>query len=530
MNAIDRVVSYFSPRAGLDRVRARAQVAILREHVDRRTARERRYEAASGGRRTDGWVAPNTSANAEARMGLTRLRARVHDLARNNGWAVSMLDAIETQAIGHGITPRPKTDDKTLAAQYREAWAAWAESRDCDADGRHDYYGLQALAMRTIAEAGEVLIRRRWRRAADGFAIPLQLQILEPEHLDETKDGLYSEQSGERTIQGVVFDKLGARVAYWLFRQHPGDIGYAAGYQSVRVPATEVEHVFLSRRPGQVRGIPWLASSALKLRDLDDFDDATLLAQKMQNCFAGFIHDIDGSSANTGLPVDSSGRVIDAIEPGMLEPLPPGKTVEFTKPNAPGNYAEFTRTQLRAIAAGGGASYELLSGDLSQTSFSGGRIGHLAYRRRVDSWVWKMFVPGFCEPTWEWFATAAVLAGKVREVVPAKWAPPPHEMLDPKSEVVASRDAMRIGTSTLFEEIAARGRDPVDTIHEAAEAFELARSLGLSLDSDPNKAANGGTAPAAEENPDDEDPDAKDPDGKPRKAKTPPQRAGAKEV
>jgi capsid protein len=36
-------------------------------------------------------------------------------------------------------------------------------------------------------------------------------------------------------------------------------------------------HLFERLRPGQVRGVPWFASVILKLRDLDDYDDAELI-------------------------------------------------------------------------------------------------------------------------------------------------------------------------------------------------------------------------------------------------------------
>ena len=44
------------------------------------------------------------------------------------------------------------------------------------------FYGLQELAMRSIAEGGEVLILRRWVMPDDNNPLPIQLQILEGAH------------------------------------------------------------------------------------------------------------------------------------------------------------------------------------------------------------------------------------------------------------------------------------------------------------------------------------------------------------
>jgi capsid protein len=50
----------------------------------------RHFEAASVGRRTDGWSRTNTDANrAAAGATLSRLRAQARDLVRNNPWAVA---------------------------------------------------------------------------------------------------------------------------------------------------------------------------------------------------------------------------------------------------------------------------------------------------------------------------------------------------------------------------------------------------------------------------------------------------------
>jgi len=59
--------------------------------------------------------------------------------------------------------------------------------------------------------------------------------------------------------------------------------------QTVRVPADEIAHVFLALRPGQVRGVPELSTVLLRLKSLDNFDDAVLFRQEVSNLFAGFI-------------------------------------------------------------------------------------------------------------------------------------------------------------------------------------------------------------------------------------------------
>ena len=60
---------------------------------------------------------------------------------------------------------------------------------------------------------------------------------------------------------GIEFDKLGRRVAYHLYRSHPNDGALApmsgtGGINTVRVPASEIIHLFRPLRPKQIRGEP----------------------------------------------------------------------------------------------------------------------------------------------------------------------------------------------------------------------------------------------------------------------------------
>jgi hypothetical protein len=61
-------------------------------------------------------------------------------------------------------------------------------------------------------------------------------------------------------MEGVQFDEMGRRVAYWLFSYHPGGVlilNPRGGIISQPVPADQIMHVYRVLRPGQVRGVPY---------------------------------------------------------------------------------------------------------------------------------------------------------------------------------------------------------------------------------------------------------------------------------
>lgn len=479
----DRVLLSVAPRAALSRIRSRAAAVTL----------VRNYEAAAPGRRTQGWKRRGSDANVAAGSALATLRGHARDLVRNNGWARNGLRVITRNTVGWGITPKakgPAVTDELLAA-----WESWACTTDCDAAGRLTFSGLQKLAMRCIAESGEVLIRRRWRRPGDGLSLPMQLQVLEPDFLDVTKNGIAGQQGGP-IVYGVEFDAIGRRVAYWLYDQHPGSNFFSAP-TSRRIDAAEVLHIFDMERAGQDRGVPWLAASIVKLKDFDEFEDAQLMRQKIAACFAAFVSDLDGDPGSplVGAP-SSTDALVETIEPGLVQRLPPGKQITTANPPLTTDDGFSIRT-LRAIAAGLGVTYEDLTGDYSQVNFSSARMSRLAHWGNVYDWQWNMLVPQLCDPAWSWAMEAAAFTGILRasDLAPrATWTPQPMALTDPDREARANVIMIRSGQKTLSEVIREQGMDPDEHLTEYAEDLAKLDALGIWLDGDVRRVSQAGLA------------------------------------
>jgi lambda family phage portal protein len=477
MNPLDRVILYFAPQWALARARARLAAAHLTRH----------YEAASGGWRTASWPRSGADANVAALGAIDKLRAHARDLVRNNGWARRGLRVIRNNTVGWGIMPSPLGAPPGLG----EVWKAWCQ--ECDADERLDFHGLQGLVMRSIVQDGEVLIRRRRRRARDGYSIPLQLQVLEADFLDTARTG-FEGASGGPTIQGVEFDKLGKRSAYWLFENHPGSSLFSSA--SKRVPASEIIHVFLSERPGQVRGVSWFAPAIITLKDFDEFEDAELMRQKIAACFTAFVQDPQGEGKLLEEESDEEG--IGTLEPGRIEVLPPGKTVEFGVPPLTTDNA-FSARKLRRIAAALGVTYEDLTGDYSNVNFSSARLARLAHWSEVRTWQWDMLIPQFCTSVWSWAMEAAQLAGHLgtdaaARLPTAEWTPPPMPMHEPDREGLALMRLVRAGAMTHDQMVREQGYDPVTFWPAYAAALKRLDELGIKLDSDVRAVTQAGLA------------------------------------
>lgn len=470
MRWLESVIAAVSPR----RARLRAQERLAFNAL-------RAYEAGRVGRRTAGWRADGGSANAEIGNTMARVRNRARDLVRNNEYALSAIDGLATNAVGTGMLVQPAD------ARERALWEAWSESTECDADGQFDLAGLQRLVALTMYESGEALIRRRHRRPTDGLTVPLQLQVLEPDHLDETKTGPLA--NGNIALLGIEFDRIGRRVAYWVHPTHPGEVGIVPRrLESVRVLATEILHVYDKRRPGQVRGISRLAASIMRLRDLDDFEDAELVRKKVEACFVAFVTTSDNGATLGDLQATTDGNANsprnEKLAPGLIKYLKPDETVEFGNPTPSAGGGEFTRRQLHAIAVGCRMTYAQLTGDMSQSNFSSSRMGLIEFRQMMDQQQWLVFVPQLVKPVREWFCDAAHAAGYTATTRGDRITMPRRHYIDPLKDVLASKEEVRGGVKSLSEWIREQGEDPETTFAEIARERERLGALGIVVDSD----------------------------------------------
>ena len=465
-------------------------------------AQTRAYEAAKVGRRTDGWHSSGTSANAEIGPAAQRIRNRVRSLVRDNPYIATAVRKKSDKVVGTGIRPRLRAT-RDEVERKRMVASAWEEfCNNCDPAGQLDFYGIEKLASRTMEESGEVLLRFIPRPSSWRLYVPLQIQVLEPDYLDSSlTKGL---TNGGAIIQGVEFDKDGRRVAFWLYPEHPGEavsLGRTLGVQSQRVPASEVIHMFDPLRAGQARGVSAFTSVVLKARDIDETDDARLMAQKLAACFAVFVK--RSASATSPLSgsatTDKDGKRIERVNPGMIQYLNANEDVTFGTPPAVAGYMEFMGVQLHALAAGAGITYEQMTGDLRGVNFSSIRAGLIDFWDLVDHQQHLVMIPQLCRPVWTRFGQVLGAMGRrdLDKPFQAIWTPPYRRYVDPGKEVAASRDAVRAGFLTQRHAIAECGEDPDDVLQEIADTNAELDRLGIVLDTDPRKSARPSAAQPA---------------------------------
>lgn len=463
-NALERGIATAFPSWALKRSISRMGL----EHA-------RSYDAAKTGRRTSGWTTTGGSANAELGVGLARIRNRARDTIRNNEYAKRAVGVFGSNVVGFGISIVP--------ANKREAtsWNGWSNSLDCDADSTASLAGLIKLAVTERFGAGEVLIRRRWRKASDGYAIPMQIQVLEADHLDDTKTGPLP--NGNYCILGKEFDTLGTCVAYWIFPEHPGEMtGWrSSSFVSKRVPASEVIHYYKRDRPSAVRGVSELAVSLMRYRDLADWHDAELVRKKMEACIMAIISS-DKPDKALGL---SSENGVEKMRPGLIARIGASEQVTFNSPQASGAGGEFSRFELHALAVGSGITYAQLTGDMSQANFASNRMGLIEFRGLIEQEQWLSLVPVVLQRVRTWWREAAALQGiTLGDQALDAYTMPAKPQVDPLKDAMTAKESIRGGGMTLSEWLREKGTTLDAYIVERKAELVKLQAAGIVLDTD----------------------------------------------
>ncbi len=471
--------------------------------------RRRGFDGAMHNRLVADWVTTSNSMDAEIRKDLGKLRDRSRDLARNNDYARNAIRVITNNVVGQGITMQAavkmrrgnKMDDATNTA-IEAAWANWKKKLNCHTGGTLSFADIERQIMHAIVESGEVFVRKV-NYTFGKSKIPLALEVIEADMLDHNLN--ITARNGNEIRMGVERNSWGRPVAYHFRRGHPGDYPFGAGAVSNEwkiIPANEIIHLFKQDRPGQTRGVPWLASAIMRLHHLGGYTEAEVIAARAEACRMGFITSPEEDALQDGT---DDGQAVTSFEPGKIERLAPGEQYTESKPNRPGGQFEpFVRAMLRSMAAGIGVSYATLSRDYSDTNYSSSRLALLDDRdnwRVLQSWL----IENFHKPVFEEWLNLAELAGELslpgynlnpEPYRAVRWIPRGWQWVDPVKEITAYKEAVRCGFTTQADVIAQGGGDIEDVFQQRQRELEMATDMDLVFDTDPGSTAGNGAVQA----------------------------------
>ena len=468
---LDGLASVF-PGAAAKLMTSRIRYEHLKRHYDYEgssTKRHRDFKRNSGSVNTN-IVHAHASLVSNARY--------VHD---NNATARRGIDII-TKYSG-GITPHAVGISGKKSNAHEAILKDFADTVACDPANKMNLYAQQALAVRTLVRDGEVLIekvvRRDWKDR--GLPIPVQTRVLECDYLDKTKVSVSN--SGNPIFMGVELDKFGTPIKYHMYDEHPGESRSIKNQKSKPRDADNIIHAFDLERPGQVRGITKLAPVLVRLRDLDEYEDAQLVKQKIAACFVGVVEDLNSEllaqSPTKDEQEEEFGRILTEWSPGKIIQGVSGKHINFNTPPSVDSFKDTTPEYKRSIAAGLGVPYMALACDYGRANYTSSRMEFLDFYKMIDHLQENVLIPQICHRIFSWFLEGCELTGLSSKGVKGIWTPPKKLLIEPLRDVQGTILSIQSGLISHAEGVRSLGFDPFDVYDEIATVMDYLKKKNI---------------------------------------------------
>ena len=198
------------------------------------------FEGASTETRFGEWGLSGAGPNASINSSIGSLRKRARFLCNNNPLAKGGLDSYVSSLVGTDISPTWELDNSEQKEELQELWAD--SQQELDYYGVSDFCGQEDIAGRTLIQDGECLGRFHDVDPREGLLVPLQVQLLEADHLDVGYNDMSPE--GNEIRYGIEW-KHGRRYRYWVNSDHPGECFFTQGnIRRIPIGSKDFLHVF----------------------------------------------------------------------------------------------------------------------------------------------------------------------------------------------------------------------------------------------------------------------------------------------
>jgi lambda family phage portal protein len=469
-NWLDKGIAYVAPTWAKSRAVSRIALSAMGGYNGARTDTAR----------TSNWSTQAGSPTTDAVRDLPHLRARSRDQMRNAPVAVGALNTNVSHTIGTGLAFSAQIDHIALGIDKAdaEAWSAdatrrfgaWCYSKHSSLDQKTNFFQSQELTYRSWHESGDVFVLTPEVPMAG--KVRLALQIIEGDYVCNPG----SAADTAELIAGVkVETATGRALGFHFADKHPGEWPSPKQWQyrpalGSTTQRRNVLHIFKPLRPGQVRGMPWIAPIIEPLKQLQRWSDAELNAAVTSSIFSvfikmdpeafGSIFDDDGQQAI----VQNASKWSGEMQDGQAINLLPGESIETPNIGRPNPaFDPFWTAMVRQMGMALEMPYEVLVMHF-QSSYSAARaallMGWKFFRTRRD-----FFVAEFCAPVYELWLLTEIAQGRINapgflagdlDVRAAwcagTWTGDGPGSIDPAKEVQAARGRVELGISTLDAE------------------------------------------------------------------------------
>lgn len=436
---------------------------------------------------------------------LPTLRARCTYELANNPFLEGIVNTYATDLVGaYGPRLQVHSSNPQYNERLERIWRDWF--REPDINQQLSGADILRVWVRQWFAKGEDLTQLVTDSAAPG---PVQMRLLvhDPDRL-ATPANLFSDS---QVALGVRLSQTGRPTQYYLRdEQQFGPLSILAA-KYTPVPADMILHGFVTLEPGQVRGVPWLASCLSIIADLRDYDrqvlDAATMAANQSLWFFTRHPDAPYMHVNE----------VTEIERGTASTAPPGWEPFALNPTQPTTtYVDYRTERLRELGRPINMPLMMVRLGSEDHNYSSARFDGQIYQRGIAVAQTSRLERPLNRCVHE-IAREAELARQLPPRPPDvtyHWLhnKPPH--VDPSKEANAEATYLANGTVTLEEALAAQGKDLEEHVERLRYIDQMLATAGIHLswqhvEPDPNQNAPPGDEQAAapDDQPDDQQPE-----------------------
>lgn len=473
-----------------------------------------------GGQMAD-WVPPSESADIALIPSLRLGNARADDLVRNNGIAANAVALHKDHIVGHlfMLSYRPnwrylginEASAKSFIEEVEAAWVEYCDSifGDIDVEGKRTFTEFIREGVGSHAFSGEVFLQPVWD-AETTQVFRTRFKAISPRRVATPGYGI-----GNKYLRaGVEIDKNGKALAYHV---REDEYPFAGIGSFKRIPRTlrsgrpSMIHVFEPLEDGQTRGANQFFSVMEQLKMLDTLQKTQLQSAIVKAMYAATIEsELDSEKAfeyiaAAGTDVESPLNKIlvnyaryynaNSVKLGgvKIPHLYPGDELNLqTAQDSDNGFSALEKCLLRYTAAGLGVSYEQLSRDYSQVSYSSarasaneswryflGRRKFIAARQAAQMfacWLEEALVRGIVKAPSARFSFWEARSSWCR----SEWIGAGRMAIDGLKEVQEAVMRIEAGLSTYEKELAIMGEDYQEIFAQQVREIGERKQAGLS--------------------------------------------------
>lgn len=432
----------------------------------------RRWEAAKTSRLNKAHWTPVTgqTINQDLVSYLETLRTRAEFEASNNPDVEGIINTHIVDVIGEtGPALQVLSKKSTYNAKLEQLWRDWWAMPDINGE----LAGVDLLQQwwRSLWTCGEFLGQILYDKKSKD-AVRLRLYSLSPHRL-----GTPPQFAGDADVLlGVRRNKTGKPLAYSIDNSVEQLLGGQWFTDYEEIPAADIIHGFRILEPGQVRGIPWLATGLPVAADLRDYDN-----QVMDAARAAADHGVLLKTNHQDAPFLKVNESTE-IERRTMRTLPPGWEAQQMTPQQPTTkYVEFHDERLRSLGRPISMPLMMIKLDSRKHNYSSARFDAQVYQRGnavLQGWLARRVLNRLVDLV----AVEPRVAGKLPKrpdsvIYQWNWPKPPH--VDPSKEAKAATERLNNGSSSLRDECQALGHDWEEMIVQRQREAEALEAAGL---------------------------------------------------